>query len=169
MSDLAVGEPCHGSFDGGLFYCARCGAKHPRDCITETALADAAVDLDETTSAMSDEGTRTDDDEAAELRKAIQFCRDLKFQVDEFPITVVESLGDGVLGRADKDKREIFISRRCFQDGDLMIASTLIEEWAHIKHGYYDCTREFQNWIFGALVRMGQAYLYERAERELVA
>ncbi len=38
MSDLAVGEPCHGSFDGGLFYCARCGAKHPRDCITETAL-----------------------------------------------------------------------------------------------------------------------------------
>lgn len=39
MSDLAVGEPCHGAFDAGCFWCPRCKARHPRDCITETAMS----------------------------------------------------------------------------------------------------------------------------------
>ena len=39
MSDLAVGEPCHGAFDAGCFWCPRCKARHPRDCLTETAMS----------------------------------------------------------------------------------------------------------------------------------
>ena len=100
--------------------------------------------------------------EQAALQHAIGFCHALAYPVDEYPITVVESLGVGMLGKADTKERRIYIARRAFQMGDLTLASTLIEEWAHIKHGLKDCTRDMQNWIFEALVRIGEAYLYER-------
>ena len=104
--------------------------------------------------------------EQAALHRAIGFCRGLAYQVDEYPITVVESLGVGILGKADVKERKIYVARRAFQMGDLTLASTLIEEWAHIKHGLKDCTRDMQNWAFEALVRIGEAYLYERDQRK---
>ena len=96
------------------------------------------------------------------LKKAIAFCCALRFPVDEFPITVVESLGENILGRADTKKRQITIARRAIQLGDMFLASTLIEEWVHVKHGYLDCTREMQNWLFEQMVTFAAAYLSER-------
>lgn len=100
--------------------------------------------------------------EIAALKSAIGFCRALNYTVDEFPIIVVESLGEDILGKADRTSREIFIARRAIQMGDLTLASTLIEEWAHIKHRLNDESRSMQNWLLDSLVSMGRAYLFER-------
>lgn len=97
--------------------------------------------------------------ESAMLARSIEFCRALTYTVDEFPITVVESLGESILGRADIKKRSIYLARRAISMGDLTLAATLIEEWAHIKHGLIDCDRNMQNWLFEQITRLGAAYL----------
>lgn len=104
--------------------------------------------------------------EAAALKKAIAFCHALKYRVDEFPITVVESLGQSIMGRADTVLRCIYIARETLQGGTTYAAVTLIEEWAHIKHGFKDCDRPMQNWLFNQVGRLGEAYLYELNSNE---
>lgn len=104
--------------------------------------------------------------EEAMLKKAIGFCHALNYPVDEFRISVVESLGNGILGKADTEQRQIFLARRALQMGDLTCSATLIEEWAHIKHGYKDCSRDMQNWLFEQLTRIGDAYLFETGHKE---
>jgi hypothetical protein len=99
--------------------------------------------------------------EYAMVQRAIKFCRELKYTVDEFPIIIVESLGESILGKADVEQRKIYIARRVIQMGLNTCAGTLIEEWAHIKHGFKDCTREMQNWLFDQVARLGEAYLFE--------
>ncbi len=96
--------------------------------------------------------------EADALKVAIAFCNDLTYTVDEYPIVVVESLGQNILGRADAITKRILIARRAIQMGDMTLASTLIEEWAHLKHGLADESRELQNWLFDQVVRLGRAY-----------
>jgi hypothetical protein len=96
------------------------------------------------------------------LNKAIAFCRSLTYQVDEFPIVIVESLGENILGKADIDSRRIFLARRSILLGDMTLASTLIEEWVHIKHGFRDCERNMQNWLFEQLTRLGAAFLHNK-------
>ena len=105
------------------------------------------------------------DSERAMLKTAIEFCRELQYPVDEFPITIVESLGAGVLGKADVDRRVIMLARRAIQMGDMTCASTLIEEWCHIKHGHKDCERNMQNWLFEQITTLGKAYLFEKAQK----
>lgn len=101
------------------------------------------------------------------LKSAIEFCARLRYPVDEFPIHIVESLGEGILGQADRKTRSIMIARRAIQMGDMTLASTLIEEWVHIKHGVNDCSREMQNWLFEQLTTIGAAYLFAcNAEKE---
>lgn len=102
------------------------------------------------------------DSESAIMQGAIGFCHALKYPVDEFDILVVESLGENILGKAFRDTRKIHIARRAIQMGELNLASTLIEEWCHIKHGLNDCERGMQNWLFDQVTRLGQAYLYEK-------
>ncbi len=100
------------------------------------------------------------------LAQSIATCRSLRFPVDEYRITIVDSLGPRILGRAIREDREILIARECFEIGEGMLASTLIEEWAHIKHGFNDCTREMQNWLFNSLLNLGRSYLFEKARAD---
>ena len=104
--------------------------------------------------------------EKEQVEEAIALCKKLGFGVDEFPIMFFESLGENILGRADMVQRTVFISRRAIDMGDAMLAGTLIEEWAHVKHGFTDTSRAMQNWLFDNLVRFGKAYLFERKQRE---
>jgi len=96
------------------------------------------------------------------LNKAIEFCHSLTYQVNEFPIVIVESLGENILGKADIGTRRIFLARRSILLGDMTLASTLIEEWVHIKHGFKDCERNMQNWLFEQLTRLGAAFLHNK-------
>jgi len=75
------------------------------------------------------------------------------FLVDDYPVKFVKSLGKGVLGQALDG--EILIAEDCFlQGGAEMLKAALIEEWVHLEHGYADCERAMQNYLFAQIVRM---------------
>lgn len=88
------------------------------------------------------------------MDRAIAFCKGIGFSVDEYPIVVTEFLGEGVLGRAHND--HIFISKRTLMMGTKMLCGTLIEEFIHLRHKLRDETYEMQNFLFDALVSMGE-------------
>lgn len=96
------------------------------------------------------------------LSKSIAFCRALGFEVDEFRIVLVESLGTGIMGKAHRGNRTILLSRMAFQMGEGQLASTLVEEWVHIKHNLEDESRAMQNWLFDRMLHIGRAYLFEK-------
>lgn len=109
------------------------------------------------------------DHERDQLRRAIAFCKAIGYPVDDYPLTVVDSLGPNVLGKAERTPPMMFMARRCFGMGDQTVAATLIEEWAHIKHTFADYTPNFQNWIFEQLVAKGEAWLHEKRRHEAAA
>jgi hypothetical protein len=89
------------------------------------------------------------------IEKAILFCKGLGFDVAQYNIVFVETLGMGGLGLA-KDNT-IFIAERVFTlGGSKQLASTLIEEYLHLKHGYKDMTRELQSYLFDKVVSLGE-------------
>lgn len=102
--------------------------------------------------------------EQKDLAAAIGICHALGYTVDEYPITVVESLGENVLGVANTQTRIIRLARTALASGDAMLIGTLIEEWVHIKHRHGDCERGMQNWLLNNLVRLGRAYLAEKGK-----
>lgn len=92
--------------------------------------------------------------DAARLEKAIKFAEGLGFAISEYPIIPCENLGEGVLGRAANGK--IYLSKTVFMQGTKMVAGTLIEEFIHLRHGLADETRSMQNFLFDALVSLGE-------------
>jgi len=50
----------------------------------------------------------------------------------------------------------IFIAERVFHMGTKQMASALIEEYIHLKHGYHDMTRELQTFLFDKIVSLGE-------------
>lgn len=90
------------------------------------------------------------------MTKALDFCERLGFPVREsYPIKVVESLGGQTLGLAHD--QTIFIVERVFQIGGAkQLASTLIEEYLHLRHGWRDMSRELQSYLFEKLVSVGE-------------
>lgn len=95
------------------------------------------------------------------MERALDFCSQIGFHIrDSYPISVVESLGEGTLGLA-KDQT-IFIAERVFQlGGTKQLASTLIEEYIHLRHGWTDLTRELQSFLFEKLVSVGEELVGE--------
>lgn len=95
----------------------------------------------------------------ATLERAIAFCEKMGFMLrGEYPIFIVETLGDnGALAMADIRGKQIFLAERLFQSaGTKGVASALIEEYAHLKYGYADCTRQMQNFLFEKLITIGE-------------
>ena len=95
------------------------------------------------------------------MDRALDFCSRIGFQIrDAYPIKVAESLGEGTLGLA-KDQT-IFIAERVFDmGGTKQLASTLIEEYVHLRHGWHDLTRELQTFLFDKLVSVGEELVGE--------
>lgn len=91
--------------------------------------------------------------EQAMLRKALDFCRKIGFEIG-YEISVVESLGSDVLGMA-KDNT-VYIAHQAFMVGTKCVAGTLIEEHVHLKHGHADCTRPMQNYLLDRMVSLGE-------------
>lgn len=90
------------------------------------------------------------------MEKALDFCSRIGFQIrGSYPISVVESLGNGCLGLA-KDET-IYIAERVFHlGGTKQLASTLIEEYLHLRQGWADCTRDLQSFLFDKVVSLGE-------------
>lgn len=95
------------------------------------------------------------------LNRALDFTAKIGIQIrDTYPIKFVESLGDGTLGLAQDGT--IYISERVFDiGGTKQLASTLIEEYIHLRHGWKDLTRELQTFLFEKLVSVGEELVGE--------
>jgi hypothetical protein len=97
--------------------------------------------------------------EQKQLSKAIAFLKNLRYAVDEYEIVVLENLGENVLGRAHQGK--IYIATRVFAQGTKQVASTILEEYFHLKHNYEDETYHFQTFLFDQIIGMGETILGE--------
>lgn len=64
----------------------------------------------------------------------------------EYPIVYVESLGQGILAKAQSGK--IHVTRECLMMGDTTITGMLYEEYLHLKHGFRDESRALQTHLF---------------------
>lgn len=96
----------------------------------------------------------------ASMDRAVAFCKRMGYVIQTYPVKVVESLGDGALGLAQDGT--IYIAQRVFEIGGAkQLASTLIEEYLHLRHGWKDCTRELQNYLFEKLVSVGEELVGE--------
>lgn len=95
------------------------------------------------------------------MQRALDFCARIGFPIrGSYPIKVVESLGDGCLGLAQDGT--IFVAERAFHlGGTKQLASTLIEEYVHLRHGWKDLTRELQSFLFEKLVSVGEELVGE--------
>ena len=91
------------------------------------------------------------------IDKAVAFCNLLNFPVDEYPIKVSEFLGRRVHGQAADET--IYISTEALKYGTKYVASTLIEEFLHLKHGFKDESRELQSYLFETIVDMGERHI----------
>lgn len=68
------------------------------------------------------------------------------YNVLEFPVKFVESLGSGVYAKADNGT--MYLSKSCFDEGTKTVAHALLEEMFHLKYDLRDETREFQTFLF---------------------
>jgi hypothetical protein len=121
--------------------------------VNETALR---VWKEATKEAFAPRETELTDLQKGSMERALTFCGSIGFPVrGSYPIRVVESLGDGVLGLALDET--IFIAERCFHMGGAkQVASCLIEEYLHLKHNWKDMSRELQSFLFEKIVSIGE-------------
>jgi len=95
-----------------------------------------------------------------QLAKAIAFCHTLGYPVDDYPIIVSATLGEGILGLALDEK--IWLSETIFLTaGTKGVAATLIEEFIHLHHRFEDCSRRLQQHLFDKIVSLGEDMLGE--------
>lgn len=93
------------------------------------------------------------------LERASSFCKQMGFAVTEYPLVCAESLGIGVLGLAHEGT--IYITRSAFELGTKMVASTLMEEFIHLRHGVKDFTRQMQELLFNRLITLGEEHVWK--------
>jgi hypothetical protein len=86
--------------------------------------------------------------------RAHSFLTSAGYNLDAYPITIVEDLGDGVYGLAKEDR--IFMSKAAFQKGTKEVAATLFEEFVHLKTGHADETRQLQTWLIDELLSQSE-------------
>lgn len=87
--------------------------------------------------------------------KAVRFLSGIDVPVNQYPVKFVDGLGEGVMGRALDGV--IYISPIALQMGVKQLASTLMEEWVHIKTGAKDFDRTMQNWLFDKILSIGES------------
>lgn len=135
------------------------------DCMTDrsTKINESAVMVwkDATKKPFEPREIQMTDVQRQSLERALDFCARIGFQIrGAYPIKIVESLGEGTLGLA-KDQ-SIYIAERVYDmGGTKQLASTLIEEYVHLRHGWRDLTRELQTFLFDKLVSVGEELVGE--------
>lgn len=103
---------------------------------------------------LTDESRMLDRIDRERLRIALEFCKEMSYDVTAYPIIVSSNMGDNVLGMAEDGK--IYISTRTFMQGTKMLVGTLLEEFWHLKHGITDESRGMQNFLIDTIVSLGE-------------
>lgn len=90
----------------------------------------------------------------AMIDRALKFLAALDITAAEYPIKTVTGMGEGVMGRAHE--RTIYLSEIPFNLGTKQVASTIMEEWVHLKFGCEDFDRQMQSWLFDKILSLGE-------------
>lgn len=90
--------------------------------------------------------------EIKQVERALELLGIAGFNVLRYPVVYVETLGQGVYAQATEGT--IYISKLCFSKGTKLIAHAFLEEHWHLEHGFRDCTREFQTFLFDNILTM---------------
>lgn len=77
-----------------------------------------------------------------------------KFNIDKYEIVLSETLGERTMAYVSGQDDRVFLSRECFNQGQLFLTSTLLEEVVHKVTGFSDETRELQTYLFDELTKM---------------
>lgn len=88
------------------------------------------------------------------LERAKRFLFKIDIDIDRYPVRTVTGLGDDVMGRALDGV--IYLSEIPFNMGTKQVASTLLEEWVHNKHGCKDFDRQMQSWLFDKILSLAE-------------
>lgn len=99
----------------------------------------------------------------SQLDKAVAFVKQLGFAeaFDNYPLTVVTWLGEGVYGEVKNDG--MLISKECFDKGTKFLASTILEEYVRLRYGFSDESRNLQTWLFDRIITMGEEFVTKEA------
>lgn len=97
--------------------------------------------------------------EKKQLERAIEIGKKIFRDFDRYEIVPISEINQVVHALADKKKNRIYLTTKCFQNGTKYLLSTLIEEYAHLKTGYGDQTRELQTWLFDQIVNVTETYV----------
>ncbi len=97
--------------------------------------------------------------ERKQMDRAIAFCKKSGFDIDKFPMLIVEKLGNNTYAMAHNGT--IYVAKNTFSKGTKFLAATLIEEFIHLEHGFSDCCRDMQNHLFDLVVTFGERLLGE--------
>jgi len=95
----------------------------------------------------------------------IKFLQDMGYTAGEaltYPI-IKTTLGNDVMGMADRIYRRIYLAPDTFKFGKKFVASTIYEEFIHLHRGFNDCTREMQNHLFETMISIMEKHYYRRA------
>ena len=87
-----------------------------------------------------------------ERDKALALIEPLGLDLEKVKIIWKVDLGESVLGCAIRN--EVYIGKRCFDDGAKVIAATFIEEYIHAVDKIGDYTRTFQDRVLRMLVNV---------------
>lgn len=89
------------------------------------------------------------------IKKATAFLESIGHRVTS-PIYVSATLGKDVLAIAHIPTESIYLSERVLTQGVKQVASTILEEHIHIKHGLCDLTYSMQTFLFDQIITMGE-------------
>ena len=87
-----------------------------------------------------------------ERDRALALLKPLGLNLEKVKIIWKADIGEDLLGCAIRN--EVYIGKRCFDDGAKVIAATLIEEYIHAVDGIADYTRTFQDRVLRMLVNV---------------
>lgn len=89
----------------------------------------------------------------SQLDKACRFLTECGYS-SGYPVRILDDLGKGLMGLADRKTNTIYVSKKAFAMGTKYIAATIYEEFIHLYHGVDDETRAFQDVVIQDLMTM---------------
>ncbi len=64
---------------------------------------------------------------------------------------------------AIEEEQTMVFSEECFRMGTKFLISTALEEYAHLKTGFKDCSRGLQTWLFDQICTFTETYILKDA------
>lgn len=90
--------------------------------------------------------------EQAMLDEAVALLAKLDCEIDFDTVKFVRALGPDILGKYAKGV--IYISHSAFEQGFIILAGTLYEEYLHAEYGYDDQSRSLQNYLLNKVITL---------------